>query len=98
MDRTLLYAAGGLAVADVSLDGISAGGAGPFSYSETLTGWTLGAGIEHAFAQNWVGRLDYRYSDFGSDTFGFVSGGGVPHQFKLNAETHEIRVGLAYRF
>ena len=98
MDRTLIYLAGGFAWADVSLDGTAIGGPGRFTYGETLTGWTLGAGVEHAFTQNWVARLDYRYSDFGSDTFNFVSGNGDLHWFKLNSETHEIKVGVAYKF
>lgn len=99
VDRTLLYVAGGVAFADVSLDGTNRGGnPGPFSYSETLTGWTIGAGVEHAFTDNWVARLDYRYSDYGDDSFSFVSGGGTPHRFELDAVTHEVKVGIAYKF
>ncbi len=98
MDRTLLYVSAGVAVADISLDGTAIGGSGPFNITETMTGWTIGAGVEHAFTQNWVGRLDYRYSDLGSNSFDFVSGGGDPHRFNLDAKTHEIKVGVSYKF
>ena len=99
MDRTLFYAAAGVAFADVSLDGTAGGGAGPFSYSETLTGWTIGAGVEHAFTDNWVARLDYRYSDYGDDSFTFLPPGGGPlHRFDLDAVTHEVKAGIAYKF
>lgn len=99
MDRTLLYVAAGVAFADVGLDGQSAGGAGPFSYSETLTGWTIGAGVEHAFTPNSVARIDYRFSDFGDESFTFVApGSGDLHRFDLDAVTHEIKAGLAYKF
>lgn len=100
MDRTLLYVAGGVAFADVSLDGTNRGGnPGPFSYNETLTGWTIGAGIEHAFTDNWVARLDYRYSDYGDDSFTFLPPGGGPlHSFKVDAVAHEVKVGISYKF
>lgn len=99
MDRTLFYAAGGVAFADVNLDGTAAGGPGTFSYSETLTGWTIGAGVEHAFTDNWVARLDYRYSDYGDDSFTFIApGSGDLHRFKLDAVTHEVKAGISYKF
>ena len=34
-------------------------------------GWTAGAGVEYAFADNWLGRVEYRYTDLGRA--GFVS-------------------------
>ncbi|RUW97818.1 porin family protein, partial [Mesorhizobium sp. M2A.F.Ca.ET.037.01.1.1] len=36
------------------------------SSSHTKAGWTLGAGVEYAFAQNWTTRVEYRYTDSGS--------------------------------
>jgi len=98
-DRTLFYVAGGLAYADISVDGRSQGGGSPFGYSEGRWGWTIGAGVEYAFGDNWVGRLDYRYSDFGDDSFNFTSvQQQTPHRFEVETETHEIKAGLAYRF
>ena len=52
MDRTLIYAAGGWTATEVNAD---AGAAG--SFDDTLHGWTLGAGVEHAFTDNMIGRL-----------------------------------------
>jgi outer membrane immunogenic protein len=66
-DRTLIYATGGWAFADVHVrnNGLVTG---PLSYGSTRNGWTLGAGAEYAFADNVIGRFEYRYSNFGSDS------------------------------
>src|SRR5579859_7915580 len=58
-DNILVYATGGLAVANAKLST-----AGAHS-SNTHVGWTAGLGAEYAFTQNWIGRLEVRYSDFG---------------------------------
>ena len=29
------------------------------------TGWTVGAGIEHALPRNWSAKVEYRYTDLG---------------------------------
>ena len=97
-DRTLFYLAGGIAFADIDLSGTNAAGGGPFGHGETLTGWTLGAGVERAISNQWVVRLDYRYSDFGDESFGFTSGAGTPHRFRVEAQVQEVKVGIAYRF
>lgn len=106
MDRGLFYLTAGVAWAKVSLDGTpggggGGGGSGPFNPSETLAGWTIGAGYEHAINDQWTFRLDYRYSDLDGD-FGFLSGGGGggpdPHDFDLDLESHQVRIGAAYRF
>ena len=63
------------------------------------TGWSLGGGWERDFGNQWVGRIDYSYSDFGSDTIGsdtFENGNGFV--FSGKDHTSEIRVGIARRF
>jgi outer membrane immunogenic protein len=34
--------------------------------SDTRVGWTVGTGIEWAFARNWTTKLEYDYADFGT--------------------------------
>lgn len=38
--------------------------------STTKTGWTAGGGIEAMLWSNWLARIEYRYSDYG--TFGYT--------------------------
>lgn len=85
IDRTLIYGTGGFAITNGYVDGAG------LDESETLTGWTLGAGVEYAFAENWTGRLEYRYSDYGSDDFGLGLG-------DFDVTEHAVRVGVSYKF
>ncbi|MDH7784457.1 outer membrane immunogenic protein [Ochrobactrum sp. 19YEA23] len=90
-DRFLPYIAGGVAFGDVKNSG-SIGGVG-FSESKTLTGWTIGGGVDYAATDNLILRLEYRYTDYGDKdiNFGDLS---VKNDFKTN----EVRLGVAYKF
>ena len=84
MDRTLIYAAGGWTATNVEID---AGAAG--SDDDTLHGWTIGAGVDHAFTDNVFGRLEYRYNDYGSGDLG-----GADVEF----DQHVVQVGIGVKF
>ena len=60
------------------------------TYSENHTGWTVGAGLEFMTAANLSADVEYRYSDYGTQTYGGV----VP--IALTGNT--LRVGLNYHF
>jgi len=96
MDRVLFYATGGVAFANIN-EHDQVGATGAFTNNSTRrTGWTLGAGVDYAFTGNWIGRIEYRYADFG--TFSYV-----PTVFAAFTENHKvtenaIRFGLAYKF
>ena len=65
--------------------------------SDSRIGWTIGVGWERDVGNQWVGRVDYRYSDFGDDTY--LAGSGPPNfKFSGQVDTSEIRVGIARRF
>ncbi|MFL5184480.1 MAG: outer membrane protein [Microvirga sp.] len=87
-DRALIYATGGFAFAGVS-DGF-----GILGNDDTLSGWTLGAGIEYAFTNNLTTRLEYRYTSYegGDNFFDNVSLGSNDIEF------HTVRAGISYKF
>lgn len=96
MDRLLPYLTGGLALASADFTG------GPplnpcCGYSETLVGYTLGAGLEYAVTDSVTARIEYRFSDFGE-----VRGNLLPSQaavtMPVDVEVHAIRVGLSWHF
>jgi outer membrane immunogenic protein len=72
--------------------------------STTRVGWTAGGGIEAMLWTNWLARIEYRYSDYGTFGYTLFSGLGtcgmgcdaVAAQTKLH--THTALVGVAYRF
>jgi outer membrane immunogenic protein len=91
MDRFLPYVTGGLAYGDVSASITGNPGA-----SETQIGWTLGAGVEYAFAHPWTAKLEYLYVDLGDFACGTRCGTAGPDNVEFRA--HIVRAGLNYRF
>ena len=60
------------------------------SDSVTLSGWTVGAGIEYAFLPNWSAKVEYLHYGFGSENFvGLPTG---------NLDVDTIKAGINYRF
>ena len=106
-DGFMLFGTAGLAIADVntSVTAVSTDGSFPtstFSKSETLYGWTVGAGGEYALNDHWIARLEYRHNDYGDFNFTFNSASLTPfygpNTIRTSAVTAEVRVGLSYRF
>ncbi|HET7885121.1 MAG TPA: outer membrane protein [Bradyrhizobium sp.] len=110
VDRTLLYVTGGLAVGGVkgSWDLSSTNGyTKTAADNSTRVGWTVGAGIEHAFAPNWTVKLEYLYTDLGSINYTstYVPGSTfAPPNFNYiehlsqDFAFHTVRVGVNYKF
>jgi outer membrane immunogenic protein len=96
-DRTLPYITAGVAAAKYELTGITGTPAGNILFhDETHIGWTVGAGIEHAFTDKWIARAEYRYSDFGSQDLSIAD--GINNVADVDLQTHDVRVGLSYKF
>jgi len=96
LDTWLFYGTGGVAFANADLRGY-----GLLkniwvdnSDSNTATGWTLGGGIEHAFTPNWLGRIEARYTDFGSKTYNLGPSGLVTSSWNQTVVT----AGISYKF
>jgi len=61
---------------------------------KNMTGWTIGAGTEYAVTDNVLVRLEYRYTDLGDKSFGLKE----ELHGKVKYKTHDVRVGVAYKF
>jgi outer membrane immunogenic protein len=115
--NVLLYATGGIAVTNLHVsntfsDNAPSQGVGGSSASETLVGWTLGAGGELALSREWSIKAEYLFLDFGSvATKGSVFCGPavaaictglgfVPSPYTSSADlsAHIARIGLNHRF
>jgi len=102
VDRALLYAKGGAAwVHEKHTTGSHSDPILQWSgtTSETRWGWTIGAGIEYAFAPNWSGKIEYNYLDFGKDqvSFTFTPAQTFGAAGTLEQTMHVVKLGLNYR-
>jgi outer membrane immunogenic protein len=88
----LLYVKGGYAYTDYETTLTNAAGVG-LAVSTDKNGYTVGAGLEYMFAQNWSGKIEYQYFDFGNTTF--VDGIGTAYDVKN--DQHTVKAGLNYR-
>ncbi|WP_162244888.1 outer membrane protein [Aminobacter sp. DSM 101952] len=94
VDRFLPYVAAGVAFAkyDIALmhDDFS-----HFERSTAVPGWTLGGGIEYAATDNLMVRAEYRYTDYGNETWDDENWGDG---LNVDLKTHDLRLGIAYKF
>jgi outer membrane immunogenic protein len=92
----LVYGVGGYSQESVDIAYASAGG-GSHSDTDTLRGWTLGAGVEAMVAPNISVKGEYRYTNFADLDF---STNGSPDYDKvtLDSSRNSVLVGVNYRF
>ena len=98
-DRTLLYVAGGLATAQLTLDDTDPG----FGEDDAVhLGWTVGAGAEHAVSVGFVLRLEYLYDDYGEESYTIGLPPGLfafpSYRAEVDLTAHTLRVAVSYRF
>jgi len=89
-DRFLPYVTGGAAFGNInaSTPGLAGG-------STTNAGWTVGAGLEFAFAPNWSAKAEYLFVSLGKFDCG-VSCGAPSDSVSFSANL--IRGGINYHF
>jgi outer membrane immunogenic protein len=67
---------------------------------QSRSGWTVGAGVEWAFAPNWSAFVEWDHYDFGTKTSDFCAGtdfdGSCLSDVKQRIET--VKVGVNWRF
>jgi outer membrane immunogenic protein len=87
VDPFLVFATAGVAASrnELSLEG--------FSDTQTSVGYTVGGGVEAKVTDRITSRLEYRYSDYGSETYD-LGNTSVSSGF----DEHSIRAGVALKF
>lgn len=96
VDRTLFFGTAGFAFANISQNIQKGRNAGEQVVWEdqTATGYILGGGIEYAFDNNWVGRAEYLYSNYGNVTLYNADG----NRAEFANDMSLLRVGLSHKF
>jgi outer membrane immunogenic protein len=59
-------------------------------------GYTVGAGLEYMFAQNWSAKVEYQYYNFGNTSF--VTPAVLAPFGSTHNDEHTVKAGLNYRF
>jgi Opacity protein and related surface antigens len=85
----LIYGTAGVALQDNELTETATGA----SDSKTAVGYTVGAGVEALVTDNITTRVEYRYTDFGSDTYD-LGGTSVSSGY----DDHSVKVGIGVKF
>lgn len=86
MNGWMPYFTGGFAVADVSAsDNLGSG-------SDTVSGWTIGGGLEVKLDRNWSFKGEYLYVDL-DDSFSIGGSGRASIE-----DLHIVRAGLNFKF
>jgi len=99
IDRWLPYVTGGWAYGHGQFSGTTTAGSTATSFSanpDYTAGWTVGAGVEWAFVNNWSAKIEYLYIDFGN-------GPTVPVSATQNIVSGKmtdniVRAGVNYKF
>ncbi len=97
-DRVLFYGTAGGAFANVqtTFNGVQT--------SHTQSGWTAGAGVEWAFADNWTAKVEYLYVNLGNGSVNCVTvacttaNGGLPIPISVGLTENLIRAGVNFKF
>jgi outer membrane immunogenic protein len=106
-DHNLFYVTAGVAFTKVNytetyLDGNVPPGIGSALASKSLVGWTVGAGWEYAWTNNWTFRAEYLFAKFPTtNAFGTIAdgtGAANPLQGSADFTAQIARVGVSYKF
>jgi outer membrane immunogenic protein len=91
-DNLLFYGTGGLAYGNAKVEGCIGAVCG--SNSNVNWGWTIGAGMQYAFDQNWILGAEYLYVDLGHPNVdcGPACNGNAKEAFSV------ARLKLDYKF
>ena len=96
-DRVLFYATAGGAFANVqtNFNGTTT--------THTQSGWTAGAGLEWAFADNWTAKVEYLYVNLGNGsvncaTAACLAFAGAPIPVSVGLTENLFRAGVNFKF
>ncbi|MDZ5453499.1 outer membrane protein [Labrys sp. ZIDIC5] len=112
IDNILLYATGGIAIAEANLinnTGLFAQGGIPVSglsartsSSKVHIGWTAGLGAEYAITANWLLRAEVRYTAFQEKSYGtsYIANANtlIDKPVKIGWDQVTSTLGLSYKF
>ncbi len=88
LDGSVIYSFAGLALTSVDAQAVTG------SDSQTLSGYTLGLGLETQLTDSLIGRIEYGYSDFDSENFAL----GNANSNNIDFQDQTINLGVGFKF
>lgn len=100
LGRILFYAKGGGAWAYDKYWDVRDGVGTVATATETRSGWTVGGGVEYAFAPNWSMKVEYDYLNFGTSRATLICPPCMAGFFlkDIKQDIHTVKLGVNYRF
>jgi len=86
-DNVVIYGTAGGAMQNLRVTDVAG------SDTNTMLGWTAGAGVDVKMTEQLFGRVEYRYTDFGSRTFNTGSGAQ-----SISSSNNRVMFGLGLQF
>jgi outer membrane immunogenic protein len=98
MSDYLLYFTGGIAWTEVNVLGFTSWDPDQGTdHDATLSGWTIGAGLERKVHESLRFRIQYNYSDYGDDVWSLPLPNDVDRGM-VEFKNQTLMAGLSYRF
>ncbi|WP_158817167.1 outer membrane protein [Methylocapsa sp. S129] len=101
LDNILIYAAAGLSVGNLQAKFTNPFNGFNESIAQDLVGYNIGGGVEYAFTQNWIARVEYIYDGFGARTYSFnitPPTGSLFDTDRIKLSENTVRAGVEYKF
>jgi len=100
VNRTLIYATGGLAYGEIESSFAFNNPLNSFSATTQETGYVLGGGLETQIAPNWSFKAEYQHINLDADArFNSAANPGTGFDIdKLKTQLDTVRVGVNYKF
>lgn len=99
--NVLVYGKGGVAWKRSVYGGFATFGGATVAYDDletTRTGWTVGGGVEWAFAPHWSVFGEYNHMDFGTRNYNFFSPQSLTSNYDVDTTVDQAKLGANYRF
>ncbi|MEO8667426.1 MAG: outer membrane beta-barrel protein [Bauldia sp.] len=87
VDRFLIYAAGGGTVGTIHVSDATS------KDSSTRLGWNAGVGVEAAITDSLIGRVEFRHTDLGTDTYALDLGPTA-----VSSSSNALLLGVGMKF
>jgi outer membrane immunogenic protein len=99
IDRMLPFIAGGVSFGDERVTLAFTAPPRPGTpISEMHPGWNIGGGLDYAFQNNLIGRIEYIYDAFSNSVYGFsAASGGTWADRRIKFDTNTVRAALVLK-